>query len=66
MNACHSTAPDQPADQAPPFDVQPGSAHDLAAGFLGTLHAVAALLGLPTLADKGYDGAGIGAHTPAY
>jgi hypothetical protein len=38
-------------------DVQPGSAHDLAAaratGFLGTLHAAAALLGLPTLADKG-------------
>jgi len=36
-------------------DVQPGPAHDLAAaratGFLGTLHAVAALLGLPTLAD---------------
>src|SRR5947209_1485857 len=50
-------------------DVQPGSAHDLAAaratGFLGTLHAAAALLGLPTLADKGYDGAGIGVHTPA-
>ena len=50
-------------------DVQPGSAHDLAAaratGFLGTLHAAPALLGLPTLADKGYDGAGIGVHTPA-
>ncbi len=50
-------------------DVQPGSAHDLAAaratGFLGVLHAAAALLGLPTLADKGYDGAGIGVHTPA-
>jgi DDE superfamily endonuclease len=50
-------------------DVQPGSAHDLAAaratGFLGTLQAAAALLGLPTLADKGYDGAGIGVHTPA-
>ncbi len=49
-------------------DVQPGSAHDLAAaratGFLGTLHAAAALLGLPTLADKGYDGGGIGVHTP--
>ena len=28
-----------------------------------TLHA--ALLGLPTLADKGYHGAGIGVHTPA-
>ena len=50
-------------------DVQPGSAHDLAAargtGFVGTLHAVAALLGLTTLADKGYAGAGIGVHTPA-
>ncbi|SFT80748.1 DDE superfamily endonuclease [Geodermatophilus amargosae] len=50
-------------------DVQPGSSHDLAAaratGILGALHAAAALLGLPTLADKGYDGAGIGVHTPA-
>src|SRR5215217_4024411 len=50
-------------------DVQPGSMHDLAAaratGFLGALHAAAALLGLPALADKGYDGAGIGIHTPA-
>ncbi|MEX5718359.1 transposase family protein [Geodermatophilus maliterrae] len=50
-------------------DVQPGSMHDLAAaratGFLGALHAAAALLGLPALADKGYDGAGIGVHTPA-
>ena len=37
-------------------DVQPGSAHDLAAaratGFLGTLHAAATLLGLPPLADR--------------
>ena len=43
--------------------------HDLAAaratGFLGALHAAAALLGLPALADKGYPGAGIGIHTPA-
>jgi hypothetical protein len=50
-------------------DVQPGSMHDLAAaratGFLGALHAAAALLGLPALADKGYHGAGIGIHTPA-
>src|SRR3712207_3884819 len=50
-------------------DVEPGSSHDLAAtratGFLGALHAAAALLGLPALADKGYDGAGIGIHTPA-
>ena len=50
-------------------DVEPGSSHDLAAaratGFLGALHAAAALLGLPALADKGYDGAGLGVHTPA-
>src|SRR3954467_13627522 len=49
-------------------DVQPGSTHDLAAaratGFLGALHAAAALLGLPALADKGYDGAGAGVLTP--
>ncbi|MGR7025464.1 IS5 family transposase [Geodermatophilus sp. URMC 62] len=49
--------------------VEPGSMHDLAAaratGFLGALHAAAALLGLPALADKGYDGAGVGIHTPA-
>src|SRR3954462_6420496 len=49
-------------------DVAPGSAHDLAAaratGFLGALHAAAALLGLPALADKGYDGAGAGVLTP--
>ncbi len=49
--------------------MEPGSAHDLAAaratGFLGALHAAAALLGLPTLADKGDDGAGSGIHTPA-
>jgi len=49
-------------------DVQPGSSHDLAAaratGFLGALHAAAALLGLPALADKGYDGAGAGVLTP--
>jgi hypothetical protein len=50
-------------------DVQPGSTHDVAAaratGFLGALHAAAALLGLFALADKGYHGAGIGIHTPA-
>src|SRR3954447_13479021 len=50
-------------------DVQPGSTHDRTAaratGFLGALHAAAALLGLPTLADKGYAGAGAGIHTPA-
>jgi hypothetical protein len=50
------------------FDVQPGSIHDLAAaritGFLGALHAAAAPLGLPALADKGYTGAGAGVLTP--
>jgi DDE superfamily endonuclease len=49
-------------------DVEPGSTHDLAAaratGFLGALYAAAALLGLPALADKGYDGAGAGVLTP--
>ena len=49
-------------------DVEPGSTHDLTAaratGFLGALHAAAALLGLPALADKGYDGAGAGVLTP--
>jgi hypothetical protein len=49
-------------------DVQPGSTHDLAAarrtGFLGALYTAAALLGLPALADKGYDGAGAGIATP--
>src|SRR3954453_5002777 len=49
-------------------DVQPGSTHNLTAaratGFLGALHAAAALLGLPALADKGYDGAGAGIATP--
>ena len=49
-------------------DVEPGSTHDLAAaratGFLGALQAAAALLGLSTLADKGYDGAGAGVLTP--
>src|SRR3954469_11082515 len=49
-------------------DVEPGSMHDLAVarvtGFLGALHAAAALLGLPSLADKGYDGAGAGVLTP--
>src|SRR3982750_991412 len=49
-------------------EVEPGSVHDLAAarrtGFLGAVYAAAALLGLPSLADKGYDGAGAGIHTP--
>ncbi|MFB4282334.1 transposase family protein [Nonomuraea sp. MTCD27] len=47
-------------------DVEPGSVHDLTAArahVLGALYAVAAT-GLPTLADSGYDGAGIGIHAP--
>jgi DDE superfamily endonuclease len=48
---------------------QPGSMHDIAAaratGFLGAVHAAAALLGSPALADKGHHGAGIGVHMPA-
>jgi len=46
--------------------VEPGSVHDLAAAqehALGALHAAAAR-GLPTLADPGYEGAGIGVYTP--
>src|SRR3954466_520956 len=48
-------------------DVEPGSTHDLTAarvtGFLGALHAAAALVGPPSLADKGHDGAGAGVRT---
>ncbi|WP_413768806.1 IS5 family transposase [Rhodococcus pyridinivorans] len=48
-------------------DVEPGSVHDITAahrhGVLGALYAAAAG-GMPTLADKGYTGAGIGVHTP--
>ncbi|TDC91033.1 IS5/IS1182 family transposase [Nonomuraea deserti] len=47
-------------------EVTPGSVHDLTAAraqVLGALYAAAAH-GLPTLADSGYDGAGIGIHTP--
>jgi hypothetical protein len=47
-------------------EVEPGSVHDLTAArahVLGALYAAAAR-GLPTLADSGYDGAGIGIHTP--
>jgi len=46
--------------------VEPGSTHDLTAAHehaLGALYA-AAVGGLPTLADPGYQGAGIGVHTP--
>jgi hypothetical protein len=46
--------------------VEPGSTHDLTAAHahaLGELYAAAAQ-GLPTLADPGYRGAGIGIHIP--
>jgi DDE superfamily endonuclease len=47
-------------------EVEPGSVHDLTAAHehaLGALYAAAAR-GLPTLADPGYEGAGIGVYTP--
>lgn len=48
-------------------DVEPGSVHDLVAArehVLGELYWAASQLDLPTLADGGYEGAGIGVHTP--
>ena len=64
---CRSSAT-PPSTRSPSPTSGPGSSHDLAAaratGFLGALHAAAALLGLPALADKGYDGAGAGVLTP--
>jgi hypothetical protein len=48
-------------------DVEPGSVHDLTCArehVLGALYWAASHLELPTLADGGYDGAGIGVHTP--
>lgn len=48
-------------------EVEPGSVHDLRAArthVLGALYWAAAQLDLPTLADGGYDGAGIGVFTP--
>lgn len=47
-------------------EVEPGSVHDLTAARIHALPAlyVAARDGLPTLADLGYTGAGIGIHTP--
>jgi hypothetical protein len=47
-------------------DAEPGSVHDLTAARLHALPALyqAAADGLPTLADPGYDGAGIGIHMP--
>ena len=46
--------------------VEPGSVHDITAARTHVLPALyrAASTGLPTLADKGYAGAGIGIHTP--
>jgi DDE superfamily endonuclease len=47
--------------------VEPGSTHDLTAArehALGALYWAASQLDLPTLADGGYGGAGIGVHTP--
>jgi len=45
---------------------EPGSVHDLTAARTHALPALyqAAAAGLPALADPGYDGAGIGIHTP--
>ena len=48
-------------------DVEPGSTHDLTAArthVLAALYWAASQLRLPTLADGGYRGAGIGVHTP--
>ncbi len=47
-------------------DVEPGSTHDLTAAREHVLPALyaAASHGLPTLADGGYNGTGIGVHTP--
>jgi hypothetical protein len=44
----------------------PGSVHDITAARIHALPALyrAAAAGLPTLADPGYDGAGIGIHIP--
>jgi hypothetical protein len=47
-------------------EVEPGSVHHIAAAHthcLGALYKSAAD-GVPTLADKGYEGAGIGVHSP--
>jgi hypothetical protein len=45
---------------------EPGSVHDISAARIHALPALyqAAAAGLPTLADPGYDGAGIGVHIP--
>jgi DDE superfamily endonuclease len=47
-------------------EAEPGSVHDITAARAHALPALyrAAATGLPTLADPGYDGAGIGIHMP--
>jgi len=48
-------------------EVEPGSVHDMRAArthALAALYWAASQLNLPTLADGGYDGAGIGVFTP--
>lgn len=48
-------------------EVEPGSVHDLTAArdqVVGALYWAASHLDLPTLADPGYEGTGIGVHTP--
>jgi DDE superfamily endonuclease len=47
-------------------EAEPGSVHDLTAARIHALPALyhAAAAGLPSLADLGYDGAGIGIHMP--
>jgi DDE superfamily endonuclease len=48
-------------------DVEPCSVHDLSVArehVLGALYWAASQLDLPTLADGGYTGTGIGVHTP--
>jgi hypothetical protein len=47
-------------------DAEPGSVHDITAARTHALPALyrAAATGLPTLADPGYDGAGIGIYIP--
>jgi DDE superfamily endonuclease len=48
------------------LDVEPGSVHDITAARAHALPALyrAAAQGLVTLADPGYEGAGIGIHIP--
>ena len=48
-------------------EVEPGSIHDLTVArehVLGAVYWAASQLDLPALADGGYEGAGIGVHTP--